>query len=171
MTLEQIYALSPTIAALALVLSLIYASLQFRINTKVARNARLIAAAAVFQDFSRLLASNAECARIFRTGLNDLAKLDPVERWRFGSMMQMLIANSQLALELKSVGYQDYFHTRSMQQIMRRPGARQWWARERKMYASTTVAAVEAIFGAADASVAEGKAPARSEDGSSNSNV
>ena len=53
MTLEQIYALSPTIAALALVLSLIYASLQFRINTKVARNARLIAAAAVFQDFSR----------------------------------------------------------------------------------------------------------------------
>lgn len=171
MTLEQIYALSPTIAALALVLSLIYASLQFRINTKVARNARLIAAAAVFQDFSRLLASNAECARIFRDGLNDLAKLDPVERWRFGSMMQMLIANSQLALELESVGYQDYFHTRSMQQIMRRPGARQWWARERKMYASTTVAAVEAIFGAADASAAEGKAPARSEDGSSNSNV
>ena len=45
MTLEQIYALSPTIAAFALVLSLIYASLQFRINTKVARNARLIAAA------------------------------------------------------------------------------------------------------------------------------
>ena len=118
-----------------------------------------------------MLASNAECARIFRDGLNDLAKLDPVERWRFGSMMQMLIANSQLALELKSVGYQDYFHTRSMQQIMRRPGALQWWARERKMYASTTVAAVEAIFGAADASVAEGKAPARSEDGSSNSNV
>ena len=158
MTLEQIYALSPTIAALALVLSLIYASLQFRINTKVARNARLIAAAAVFQDFSRLLASNAECARIFRDGLNDLAKLDPVERWRFGSMMQMLIANSQLALELKSVGYQDYFHTRSMQQIMRRPGARQWWARERKMYSSTTVAAVETIFGSADASVTEPRA-------------
>ena len=40
MTLEQIYALSPTIAALALVLSLIYASLQFRINTKVARAMR-----------------------------------------------------------------------------------------------------------------------------------
>ena len=67
MTLEQIYALSPTIAALALVLSLIYASLQFRINTKVARNARLIAAAAVFQDFSRLLASNADARAYFVT--------------------------------------------------------------------------------------------------------
>jgi hypothetical protein len=167
MTLQEIYALSPTVAALALVLSLIYASLQFRINSKVARNARLIAAAAVFQDFSRMLASNADCARIFRNGLNDLEKLEPVERWRFGSMMQMLIANSQLALELESIGYQDYFHTRSMQQIMRRPGARQWWARERKMYASATVAAVETIFGAADASVAKGDALARSEDGSS----
>ena len=171
MTLEQIYALSPTIAAFALGVSLIYASLQFRINTKVARNARLIAAATVFQDFSRLLASNADCARIFRDGLNDLAKLDAVERWRFGSMMQMLIANSQLALELEGVGCQDYFHTRSMQQIMRRPGARQWWARERRMYASSTVAAVEAIFVTADASVAEGKAPVGSKDGLSNPNV
>lgn len=150
MTVEQIYAISPTIGAFALVLSLIYASLQFRINSRVARNARLIAAAAVFQDFSRLLASNGECARIFRDGLKDLTKLDPVERWRFGSMMQMLIGNSQLALELQNVGYQDYFHTRSMQEIMRRPGARQWWARERKMYASTTVAAVDAILGAGE---------------------
>lgn len=171
MTLEQLYAISPSIAALALVLSLIYASLQFRINTKVARNARLIAAAAVFQDFSRLLASNAECARIFRDGLNDLAKLDPVERWRFGSMMQMLIANSQLVLELKSVGYQDYFHTQSMQRIMRRPGARQWWTRERKMYASTTVAAVDAIFKTADVSAAKGEAPTSSGDGSSAANA
>ena len=149
MTLDQVYALSPTVASLALVLSLVYASLQFRINTKVARNARLIAAAAVFQDFSRLLASNADCARIFRDGLADLGKLDPIERWRFGSMMQMLIANSQLVLELQSVGYQDYFHARSMQQIMGRPGARQWWVHERKMFAPTTITAVDAIFDAA----------------------
>ena len=150
MTVDQIYALSPTIGALALVLSLIYASLQFRINTRVSQNARLIAAATVFQDFSRLLANNGECARIFREGLKDLSKLEPVERWRFGSMMQMLIANSQLALELQSVGHQDYFHTQSMHEIMRRPGARQWWVRERRMYASTTVAVVDAIFDAAE---------------------
>lgn len=149
MTLDQVYALSGTVTSFALVLSLVYASLQFRINTKVARNARLIAAAAVFQDFSRLLASNADCARIFRDGLADLSKLDPIERWRFGSMMQMLIANSQLVLELQSVGYQDYFHARSMQQIMGRPGARQWWVHERKMFAPTTITAVDAIFDAA----------------------
>jgi hypothetical protein len=159
MTLDQVYALSPTVASLALVLSLVYASLQFRINTKVARNARLIAAAAVFQDFSRLLASNADCARIFRDGLADLGKLDPVERWRFGSMMQMLIANSQLVLELQSVGYQDYFHARSMQQIMRRPGAREWWMHERKLFSPATVAAVDAIFDAAE--ITEGEASLR----------
>src|SRR5262245_51845980 len=103
MTLEQIANISASIAALALVLSLIYAALQFRIHTKATRDARLIAAAAVFQDFSRMLASNADCARILREGLHDLNKLDFVERWRFGSMIQMLIANSQLVLELESV--------------------------------------------------------------------
>jgi hypothetical protein len=148
MTIEEIYDISPTIAALALVASLTYAALQFRIYSKAARDARLITAASMVQDFSRLLASNADCARIFRDGVDDLAKLDPVERWRFGSMMQMLIANSQLVLELKSVGHQDYFHVRSMRQIMRMRGARQWWAHERKMFAPATVAAVDAILGA-----------------------
>jgi len=71
-----------------------------------------------------------------------------VERWRFGSMMQMLITNSQLILELESVGYEDHFHAQSMQQIMHRPGAREWWARERKMFAPTTVAAVDAMSSA-----------------------
>jgi len=158
MTLEQISYLSSTIAAAALVLSLIYAVLQFRINAKSAREARTIAAASVFQDFSRLLASNAECARILRDGLDDLTKLDSVERWRFGSMMQMLVANSQLVLELESVGHQDYFHVQSMRQIMRRPGARQWWTRERKMFASTTVVAVDAILGASEVSPAQEEA-------------
>lgn len=155
MTLEQISQLSSSIAAIALVVSLIYAALQFRIHAKTAHETRVVAAAAVFQDFSRLLAGNAECARILRNGLGDLAKLDAVERWRFGSMMQMLIANSQLVLELESVGRQDHFHAQSMRRMMRMPGARQWWERERKMFASTAVAAVDAILDAPDAPLAE----------------
>jgi hypothetical protein len=151
MTLEQISQISSTIAALALVLSLIYAARQFPIHAKTALDARLISAASMVQDFSRLLASNAECARIFRDGLRDPASLDPVERWRFGSMMQMLIANSQLALELGSVGQQDHFHVQSMHEIMRRPGARLWWTREHHLFAGATVTAVDAILGAADA--------------------
>jgi hypothetical protein len=125
MTIEEVYDISPTIAALALTVSLIYAALQFRIYSKAARDARLITAASIVQDFSRLLASNADCARILRAGVDDLGKLDSVERWRFGSMMQMLIANSQLVLELESVGHQDYFHIQSMRQIMRMRGARE----------------------------------------------
>lgn len=164
MTLEQISQLSSTIAALALVSSLIYAALQFRIHAKAAREARLIAAASVFQGFSHLLASDAECVRILRDGLNDLAKLDSVERWRFGSMMQMLIANSQLVLELENVGSQDYFHVQSMRQIMRRPGARQWWSHERTLFAPAAAAAVDAILGSVEPSKPEGDAPMRPED-------
>jgi hypothetical protein len=160
MTIEEVYDISPTIAALALTVSLIYAALQFRIYSKAARDARLITAASLVQDFSRLLASNADCARIFREGAHDLAKLDPVERWRFGSMMQMLIANSQLVLELESVGHQDYFHVQSMRQIMRMRGAREWWAHERKLFAPATAAAVDAILAGKDVPPAESAASA-----------
>jgi hypothetical protein len=150
MTLEQVASLSSVIAAIALVLSLIYAGLQFRIQTKAALDTRLISAASVILDFSRLMASNAECARIFRDGLTDLHKLDPVERWRFGSMMQMLVANTQLVLELKSVGNQGHFHGQSMRQIMRTAGAREWWARERNTFAPPVIAALDAVVAGAD---------------------
>src|SRR5215468_9355514 len=93
MTLEQVSYLSQTIAAVAVVVSLIYAALQFRTYVKAAGDTRYIAAQSDIQAFQRMIVADPDCARIFRDGLADDANLDNTERWRFGAMMQMIVAN------------------------------------------------------------------------------
>ena len=150
MTLEQISFLGQTIAALAVVASLIYAALQFRIYANAAREARFVSAMAAVQDFNRIIATDADCARIYRDGLDDLHKLSPVDRWRFGSMMQLIVANIQAGQELEDVGGYQFYSDRATIAVMSRPGARLWWTRGRDLFPPSTVTSIDRLLKAAE---------------------
>jgi hypothetical protein len=147
MTLEQVSYLSQTIAALAVVVSLIYAALQFRTYAKTARDARFIAAQSDLQDFRKILATDADCARIYRDGLADITKLVSTDQWRFGAMMQMLVTNADYTHRFQDVYRGEVDQAFSV--ILRRPGFRQWWPQGRMFYTPTTVALVDGLLAAA----------------------
>ena len=150
MTLEQISFLSQTIAALAVIASLIYAALQFRIYANAAREARFVLAMAAVQDFNRIIATDADCARIYKDGLEDLRRLSPVDRWRFGSIMQLIVANIQAGEELEDVGGYQFYSEKATVTVMSRPGARLWWARGRDLFPPSTVAIIDRLLNAAE---------------------
>ena len=150
MTLEQMSLFGQTFAALAVVASLIYAALQFRIYTTVVREARFVTAMTVVQDFNRIIATDADCARIFRDGLDDLPKLSPVDRWRFGFMMQLIVTNIQATDELEDVGGYQFYSDKTAVAVMSRPGARMWWLRGREIFPPSTVAKIDRLLKAAD---------------------
>jgi hypothetical protein len=145
-TLQAISDLSQTVAALAVVASLIYAALQFRIYVNAAREARFAQAASVVQDFNRLIASDADAARIFHDGLDHFSSMPSVERWRFASMMQMMVANSQLIWEFEGVTHYSHYTEQVARSMLQRPGAREWWAGGRKLFPPTTVAALDRVL-------------------------
>jgi hypothetical protein len=156
MSLEQISYLSQIIAAAAVVASLIYAALQFRIYAKAARETRLVAASTDMQDFKRMLAQDATCARIFWDGLDDLNKLDRGELHRFNAMMSLIVTQ---------VRYIDSFPDIAAEMnataVWTRPGARQWWETARALYAPHMVALIDrrvAAAGTLVASAAHGQA-------------
>lgn len=151
MTLEQISLLGQTIAALAVIASLIYAALQFRIYATAARETRFFAAMSAVQDFNRIIATDADCARIYRDGLDDLTKLSPIDRWRFGTMMQLIVANVQAGEELEDVGGYQFYSDKATISVMSRPGARLWWSRGRDLFPPSTVAMIDRLLKAADA--------------------
>ena len=134
-----------------MVASLIYAALQFRIYVNAAREARFTQAAAVVQDFNRLLASDADAAEVFRKGLDHFSTMNSVERWRFASMMQMLVANSQLIWEFEGVSHYRHYTEHVARAMLQRPGARQWWAGGRVLFPPATVAAIDRILAAVEA--------------------
>lgn len=145
MTLEDVSNLSQAIAALAVIASLIYAALQFRIYAKAAREVRYSTAIADLQEFRKILATDADCARIYRDGLEDMSKLDSVEQWRFGALMQLVLTNFQYGLKFSDALDAEHLKL-SVAATMQRPGARQWWARGRMTIGPETRALVDALL-------------------------
>jgi hypothetical protein len=133
MTLEEAYFLSQIIAAVAIVASLIYAGLQFRIYAKAAQEARLVAHSNDLQQFRMALVANPDVARIYRDGLEDTHKLDPLDQWRFGALMQMVTESYVLVTKFGDA-HGGMTESGWESSVGHRPGYGQWWAKARSMY-------------------------------------
>jgi hypothetical protein len=83
MNWDAINAISQLISSIAVVVSVLYLAVQLRSSTRVARVAAMDAAAAALRDVTKPLMENAELARIWRTGLENLDALSPEDRARF----------------------------------------------------------------------------------------
>ncbi|MBL9097664.1 MAG: hypothetical protein JNK07_12115 [Alphaproteobacteria bacterium] len=142
MTLEDVSVLSQIVASVAVVASLIYAALQFRVYAAAAREARYTTAVSDLQEFRKIIATDADCARIYRDGLEDLSKLDSVEQWRFGALMQLVVTNFAYGIKFGDAIEAELQRT-AVITTMRRPGAHAWWAKARYTVDAATRATVD----------------------------
>ena len=83
MNWEAVSAVSQLVGSLAVVVSVLYLAVQLRSSTRVARVAAMDAAAAALRDVTKPFMENAELARIWRTGLENLNALSPEDQARF----------------------------------------------------------------------------------------
>ena len=83
MNWDAISAISQLVGSIAVVVSVLYLAVQLRSSTRVARVAAMDAAAAALRDVTKPFMENAELARIWRTGLENLETLSPDEQARF----------------------------------------------------------------------------------------
>jgi hypothetical protein len=83
MNWDAISAVSQLVGSIAVVISVLYLAVQLRSSTRVARVAAMDAAAAALRDVTKPFMENAELARIWRTGLENLETLSPDEQARF----------------------------------------------------------------------------------------
>lgn len=83
MNWAAIDAISQLISSIAVVVSVLYLAVQLRSSTRVARVAAMDAAAAALRDVTKPFMENAELARIWRIGLEDLKALSPDDQARF----------------------------------------------------------------------------------------
>jgi len=143
MSLEQISYFSQTIAAVAVVVSLVYAVLQVRIYARTAFDARHNVAQSDLQAFRRMIATDPDCARIYRDGLADLTKLDSTDAWRFGALMEMFVANFEYAHRYEKVYRAET--DLAFRRVLGRPGFQMWWRRGRSSFPSETCTLVDTL--------------------------
>src|SRR5919201_3661729 len=80
---EAISAISQLIGSVAVVFSVLYLAVQVHGSTRVAKLAAQDAAATSLREVTRPFAENADLARIWQVGLEDLPALSPEEQTRF----------------------------------------------------------------------------------------
>src|SRR6478672_4839010 len=83
MNWDAISAISQLVGSIAVVVSVLYLAVQLRSSTRVARVAAMDAAAAALRDVTKPFMENAELARLWRTGLENLDALSPEDQARF----------------------------------------------------------------------------------------
>ncbi len=83
MNWDAISAISQLIGSIAVVLSVLYLAFQVHQSTRVAKLAAQDAAATSLREVTSPLAQNAELARVWRRGLEDLQSLPAEEQARF----------------------------------------------------------------------------------------
>ena len=86
MTLENMFYVSQTIAAFAIVGSLLFVGLEVRHSNRESRHRTIEEMLGNYRSLSITIASNADTGSLWMRGLHDLAELDPVDRVRFPSL-------------------------------------------------------------------------------------
>ena len=85
MTLEDLGNIGEFVAAIGVIVTLLYLAVQIRQNTRSTRASAFQEAMRDIAAASDLLASNAELSRIWRAGMRDFDGLKPDERQRFAA--------------------------------------------------------------------------------------
>lgn len=83
MTLEDVFYISQTVAALAIVGSLLFVGMEVRHSNQESRHRTIEEMLQNYRDVHLAIAGNADVARAWSGGLHDFQALDPVDKERF----------------------------------------------------------------------------------------
>ena len=107
MNIQELGSLGELIAAIATIATLLYLSIQIRANTKATHLESRRTTQRQANEYSALIANNAEAASLFRRGLGDIESLDADERIRFVFRFGMLVSQTQSSFEDAELGILD----------------------------------------------------------------
>ena len=131
MTLEQVYFIAEIIAAIAVVLSLLYLGLQIKNSRIRSQNDSVDLITKQRGDHIKLLAGDSELSRILAKGFAAKRKLHPNDRLRFSSYIYYVFVNYELAFrKWKRNEIDDKLWTaidEGMHWWLTSPGVRKWW--------------------------------------------
>lgn len=95
MTLENMFYISQTVAGLAIVGSLLFVAMELRSSNQVNRHRMIEEQAADYRAELMGIATNADVARAWLSGLHDFAALDPVDKVRFSLVAHMFFKSNE----------------------------------------------------------------------------
>ena len=140
MSLEDLGNIGEFVAAVGVIISLIYLALQIRQNTASIRTSTQHQLASVFAAANVIMGSSPDAAWVYLRGLQDPDELTEEEVARFASLLQAasrLYENVFYQRQAGALADPAWFGwVQSMKATFSGPGARAWWKARRFMFHS-----------------------------------
>jgi hypothetical protein len=131
MTLEQLASLSSTVSAVTLIVSVIYAAIQIRHNTRAVLASTYQQVVNSFAQISFEIASDKSLVELYVRASRSYDALDEVERARYGLMLLSFLRRAEnvyFQTEIHMLDSQHWIGIRnSIQSIVSPPGAQLCW--------------------------------------------
>ncbi len=132
MNWDAISAIAELIAAIAVIVSLLYLAIQVSQNTQaLKRQGQKSARERFLTDLDKTTKTQVD-AEVFRNGLNDFDSLSPADQGCFHSKMHPLIHGFHHAWDMHRAGLVPDIELEAMRDVLISylitPGAQQWWA-------------------------------------------
>jgi hypothetical protein len=148
-SLEDLGNIGDLVAAIGVVISLVYLAVQIRQNTRqLAQNtgaARLAALEATNREFNVIrneVVRDPEVADLYLRGLREFGSLEPRDRLRFGLLLQNFFFTFQATFD-RSAELGGPFGASHLDAIVRHPGARDWWNQAKPGFSPAFVQFIE----------------------------
>jgi hypothetical protein len=153
---DAVGAIGEIVGAAAVLITLIYLTIQMRQNNRqIAENTKVIRLAArgttqeTFSRFRSLIGSSPEVAELYLKGCADYRALSRAERLRFGSLLQEILLAWNLRYLHFEAGLQEDTWERQNPLLLSafsQPGVRYWWDRNKHIFDSVFVDAIESLL-------------------------
>ena len=145
--LNELSQIAEIIAAVAVVMSLIYVGKEVQSNTAAVRGAAMQAVATTDADALLTLAANETLSEIVRLGYQDPSQLTPPDAFRFYTFMVQFWLNFQNIYQQSELGLIDQSVWRSYVSVIcgmaARPGVQKTWSNHAVILDPAFVAVVE----------------------------
>ncbi len=150
MSIEQLGSLGEFVAALGVIISLLFVGLQLRRGSMYADFAQTEARAAATRDWQLLLVENDELAKIWRRGCKNPSDLDSEQRFKFGLLFNELFFGwERTFIQANALGEKNSVETVRIfleEFGAHQPGIVQWWVRAKHRFNSGFQVFVDECF-------------------------
>ena len=140
MSLEDLGNIGEFVAAVAVVVSLIYLAVQIRQNTATVRASTHHSIVREGRELHTLVVPNDTVAHIVFAGLQDWSDLSPEDQFRLHLVMRSFFAfyeDTYLQMRKKVLDIEAWQSRRTMLiELLDQPGARRWWNRHYGEYST-----------------------------------
>ena len=149
MSIQELGAIGEFVAAIVVVITLIFLVVQTKRNTQAVKNSCALSGLQFWQHFPVGIAHNPEVADIYVRGMQSFAALAPDEKIRFDLLAITFAKTAETFFRLNQDRALDPAEweswERSITDVFGRPGIRQWWPERKQRYSDEFQVWIESI--------------------------